>query len=125
MYKKIIYMLIGNFLYSSQGSGLTTHHIEFPLFSIIPFIGILLSIALIPLVNHRFWESYYGKIFSTSTQTSNITWAFMHKMSVLSVLHRYSLDKKKMRVCGLLEKPPQNLNPENFPFDILCAFISV
>jgi len=58
LYKKIIIILILNsFLY--PGSGAVA---SFPLFSIIPFIGILLSIALIPLVNHHFWESHYGKI---------------------------------------------------------------
>jgi Na+/H+ antiporter NhaD/arsenite permease-like protein len=28
----------------------------------IPFIGILLSIAIFPLVNHHFWEHHYGKV---------------------------------------------------------------
>ena len=59
MYKKIINLLfLVNFLYSGQ----TGHHIDFPLFSIIPFIGILLSIAIIPLINHHFWEMHYGKV---------------------------------------------------------------
>ena len=60
MYKKIISSLfILNCLYSSQAIG---SHIDFPLFSIIPFIGILLSIAILPLINHRFWELHYGKV---------------------------------------------------------------
>ena len=59
MYKKIINIFIlGNFLYSAQ----TGHHINFPLFSIIPFIGLLMSIAFIPLINHHFWELHYGKV---------------------------------------------------------------
>ena len=59
MYKKIINILVLlNFLYSGD----VEHHIDFPLFSIIPFIGILLSIAIIPLINHHFWESHYGKV---------------------------------------------------------------
>ena len=37
-------------------------HIHFTLLYIVPFIGILLSIALIPLINHHFWEKNFGKI---------------------------------------------------------------
>ena len=33
-----------------------------PLWTIIPFIGMLLSIAIIPLINFHFWEHHYGKI---------------------------------------------------------------
>ena len=32
-----------------------------PLWSIIPFIGMLLSIAIVPLINFHFWEHHYGK----------------------------------------------------------------
>jgi len=38
------------------------HSIPFTLYHAIPFIGILLSIAIIPLVNHHFWEHNFGKI---------------------------------------------------------------
>ena len=59
MYKKIISLfLIINFAYSGSGN----HHVDFPLFSIIPFLGILLSIAVIPLINHDFWHKHYGKV---------------------------------------------------------------
>ena len=59
MYKKIISSLfIVNFAYS----GSMGHHVDFPLFSIIPFIGILLSIAIVPLINHDFWHKHYGKV---------------------------------------------------------------
>ena len=44
----------------------TAHHgvdgSNLPLWSIIPFIGMLLSIAIIPLINFHFWEHNYGKI---------------------------------------------------------------
>ena len=43
----------------------TAHHgvdgSKLPLWSIIPFIGMLLSIAIIPLINFHFWEHHYGK----------------------------------------------------------------
>ena len=38
------------------------HDFTFPLFSIIPFVGILLSIAIIPLINNHFWHKNYGKV---------------------------------------------------------------
>ena len=59
MYKKIISLFfVVSFAYSGQAS----HHVDFPLFSIIPFIGILLSIAIIPLIDHHFWHKHYGKV---------------------------------------------------------------
>ena len=33
-----------------------------PLYSILPFMGILLSIAILPLVNPIFWHHNYGKV---------------------------------------------------------------
>ena len=43
----------------------TAHHgvdgAKLPLWSIIPFIGMLLSIAIVPLINFHFWEHHYGK----------------------------------------------------------------
>ena len=35
---------------------------KLPIWSIIPFIGMLLSIAIIPLINFHFWEHHYGKV---------------------------------------------------------------
>ena len=35
---------------------------DFNLFWLIPFIGILLSIALLPLINSKFWHHNYGKV---------------------------------------------------------------
>ena len=43
----------------------TAHHgvdgAKLPLWSVIPFIGMLLSIAIVPLINFHFWEHHYGK----------------------------------------------------------------
>lgn len=43
----------------------TAHHgvdgSKLPLWSVIPFIGMLLSIAIVPLINFHFWEHHYGK----------------------------------------------------------------
>ena len=35
---------------------------ELPLWSVIPFVGILLSIAIFPLVAPHFWHHHYGKV---------------------------------------------------------------
>ena len=44
----------------------TAHHgvdgSKLPIWSVIPFIGMLLSIAIIPLINFHFWEHNFGKI---------------------------------------------------------------
>ena len=34
---------------------------KLPLWTIIPFVGMLLSIAIVPLINFHFWEHHYGK----------------------------------------------------------------
>ena len=38
------------------------HHVDFPLYSILPFIGILLSIAVLPLISPHFWKKNYGGV---------------------------------------------------------------
>jgi len=82
LYKKIINLLfILNFLYSGE----VGHHIDFPLFSIIPFIGILLSIALIPLINHHFWESHYGKV--------SLFWALLFFLPLLIFNRSFALEE--------------------------------
>ena len=42
------------------------------LYSILPFLGILLSIALIPLISSKFWHNHFVKIFASSN-TENLT----------------------------------------------------
>ena len=37
-------------------------HIHFSLFWVIPFVGILLSIAIFPLLDEHFWHKHFGKI---------------------------------------------------------------
>ena len=52
------FLLVPNFLFSAS----TSHHIHFDFLWIIPFIGILLSIAIFPLINEHFWHKNFGKI---------------------------------------------------------------
>ena len=46
-----------------------------PLWSVIPFVGILLSIAIAPLVAEHFWHHHYGKV--------SLAWAliFLYSLS--------------------------------------------
>tara|TARA_B110000495_G_C22991858_1_gene584198 strand:- start:148 stop:1509 length:1362 start_codon:yes stop_codon:yes gene_type:complete len=52
-------ILIPSSLIGGSGEG---HQIQFNLWWIAPFVGILLSIAVLPLINHHFWEKNFGKI---------------------------------------------------------------
>ena len=56
---KIIILLLFNSIFAAGGSH-GAH--AFSLYYTVPFIGILLSIAIIPLINHHFWENNFGKI---------------------------------------------------------------
>ena len=62
MFRKIF---IISFLMTSIFAAESQHHLsaeDFSLFWLIPFLGILLSIALIPLVKPSFWHHHYGKV---------------------------------------------------------------
>ena len=59
---KIIFLSLFLFPSLLAGSSSETYHTHFNLWSIVPFIGILLSIAVFPLINHHFWELHYGKV---------------------------------------------------------------
>jgi Na+/H+ antiporter NhaD/arsenite permease-like protein len=52
----IILALMTNLFASSSELG------QLPLFSVLPFAGILLSIAILPLIRPHFWEHNFGKI---------------------------------------------------------------
>lgn len=52
-----IVLLASPALASEGGSGFVP-----PVWTVIPFLGILLSIAVLPLFAHRLWEHHYGKI---------------------------------------------------------------
>jgi Na+/H+ antiporter NhaD/arsenite permease-like protein len=81
----------------SPGVDSSEHHgdigTRLPLWSIIPFIGILLSIAVFPLIMPIFWEHHYPKI--------SFAWALIFAMPFLisyrgdafyEILHIYLLD---------------------------------
>ncbi|HIO07737.1 TPA: sodium:proton antiporter, partial [Candidatus Poribacteria bacterium] len=64
-----------------------------PLWMVIPFVGILLSIAIFPLVAEHFWHHHYGKV--------SLVWALIFGIPYLiafkgngfyDILHIYLLD---------------------------------
>ena len=62
MKSKFLFIL---FLFSNllpAGSHSSYHVPDLNLGYIVPFIGMLLSIAVLPLIAHHFWERHYGKI---------------------------------------------------------------
>ena len=62
MFRKIFAI---SFLITSIFAAENQHHLsaeDFSLFWLIPFLGILLSIALIPLIKPSFWHHHYGKV---------------------------------------------------------------
>jgi Na+/H+ antiporter NhaD/arsenite permease-like protein len=65
-----------------------------PLWSTIPFVGILLSIALFPLLAPHFWHHHFGKIaaFWAVLFVVPFTFAFGFHQSLHAVLHIYVLD---------------------------------
>ncbi len=66
---------------------------ELPLWSVIPFAGILLSIALFPLLAGEFWHHHYGKVslFWALLFALPFLWVY-HGHAAHSILHIYLLD---------------------------------
>jgi len=52
----IVQVLITNLFAAGSELG------QLPLYSVLPFVGILLSIAILPLVKYDFWHNNFGKI---------------------------------------------------------------
>ena len=96
---KILFLLL---LSNIQAAGGDAHPVHFSLYHAIPFVGILLSIAIIPLVNHHFWESHFGKI--------SFFWALSFLIPFYLLVHSFHL---------VLETLVHTLTFEYFPFIIL------
>jgi Na+/H+ antiporter NhaD/arsenite permease-like protein len=64
-----------------------------PAWSVLPFVGILLSIALFPLLAPRFWHHHYGKVstFWAVVFAVPFVWAFQ-RAAVCEILHVYLID---------------------------------
>ena len=58
----ILFLVIINCVFAAQGHGNHSLGEHLPLYSIIPFLGILLSIAIFPLLAPHFWHREFGKV---------------------------------------------------------------
>ncbi len=66
---------------------------ELPLWSTIPFVGILLSIALFPLIAPRFWHHHYPKVSAFWALLFAIPFLIVYKSIALEgILHTYLVD---------------------------------
>ncbi len=64
-----------------------------PLWSVIPFIGILLSIALFPLLFPKFWHHHFGKVSAFWAIVFAIPFLLVFKgVAVHEILHIYLID---------------------------------
>jgi len=66
---------------------------ELPLWSVIPFIGILLSIAIFPLVAPHFWHHHFGKVSAFWALVFAIPFLFAyHGHAFHEIVHIYLID---------------------------------
>jgi len=66
---------------------------QLPLWSVIPFAGILLSIALFPLVAPHFWHKHFPKISLAWALIFAVPFIYVfHGLAIHDILHIYLLD---------------------------------
>lgn len=66
---------------------------ELPLWSVIPFVGILLSIALFPLLAGEFWHHNFGKVSAFWALVFALPFLFVyHGEALHEILHIYIID---------------------------------
>jgi Na+/H+ antiporter NhaD/arsenite permease-like protein len=82
----------GIVLASGEGDGVELGT-ELPLWSAIPFVGILLSIAIFPLIAPHFWHHHFPKISAAWALIFAIPFLFVYKgQAVHEILHIYLID---------------------------------
>ncbi len=73
-----------------EGGGLGS---ELPIWSVIPFVGILLSIALFPLTAPKFWHHHYGKVSAFWALIFAIPFLFAYQGEAFhEIVHIYVTD---------------------------------
>ncbi len=66
---------------------------QLPLWSVIPFIGILLSIAIFPLLAEEFWHHHFGKVSAFWALLFAVPFLIQyHGAAVHEILHTYFLE---------------------------------
>ncbi|HHQ49293.1 MAG TPA: hypothetical protein ENK19_10490, partial [Acidobacteria bacterium] len=77
---------------ASEGGGVELGTL-LPLWSVIPFAGILLSIAIFPLVADEFWHHHYPKVSAFWALLFAIPFVLKYKGPAMhEILHIYILD---------------------------------
>ncbi|MFQ5600454.1 MAG: sodium:proton antiporter [Candidatus Krumholzibacteriia bacterium] len=79
----------------ASGSGVEGGHLgeSLPLWSILPFVGILLSIAIFPLVRPHFWHHHYPKVAAFWALILAVPFVIAHRGEAMhAILHTYLLE---------------------------------
>jgi Na+/H+ antiporter NhaD/arsenite permease-like protein len=63
-----------------------------PLWSIVPFVGILLSIAIFPLVAPHFWHKHYPKVAFAWALLFAVPFLLVYRVAAHEILHIYLVD---------------------------------
>jgi len=89
----IIFPVFGDGQLLFAGDGEFNLGKELPLWSVIPFVGILLSIAVFPLLAPKFWHHHFPKISAAWALIFAVPFLFGYKMyAIHEILHIYLLD---------------------------------
>ena len=84
MKHKITLLLLLLFPSLLIAEGNSSHSIHFTYLWVIPFVGILLSIAIIPLINEHFWHKNFGKISALWALLFSVPFYFSFGQETLS-----------------------------------------
>ena len=91
-------LVISNPCMASSAHEAAAHHGSdigkvLPIWSIIPFVGILLSIAVLPLIAPHFWHAHFGKLSAFWALAFAIPFLLVyHNVAVYEILHIYIID---------------------------------
>jgi Na+/H+ antiporter NhaD/arsenite permease-like protein len=79
--------------HGEEGAGHADIGAQLPLWTVIPFAGILLSIALFPLYAPNFWHHHYPKVSLAWALTFAVPFLFAYKgLALHEILHIYIVD---------------------------------
>ena len=97
--RAILFILLLPLVFSFSdvfASGTESHHdlgSELPLWSAIPFVGILISIAIFPLVAPHFWHHHFPKISAAWAIIFALPFLFIYKgIAFYEIMHIYLVD---------------------------------
>jgi len=91
-------LILSNPCMASSANEAAAHHGTnigkvLPIWSIIPFVGILLSIAVLPLLAPHFWHAHFGKMSAFWALSFAVPFLFVyHGIAIYEILHIYIID---------------------------------